>query len=228
MSRAWDVPEQHRRVVRALSSGGPAIPQSLLRDIEALDAAAAAPHRPRTRPRLRVARPAIAGGVAVVMAIAIAVVLSLSGAGGPTTVEAAELSALSSEGPSPTLDSKRHGLLARTFAGVRYPDWRGEFGWRPAGQRTDELGGRRTATVFYRHTHHRIGYTVISGKAIEPPDDAERLTKNGLAIRRFRVGEQDVVTFRRNGRTCVLSGRVHDPDTLVKLAAWEADGRLTF
>jgi hypothetical protein len=33
----------------------------------------------------------------------------------------------------------------------------------------------------------------------------------------------DVVTFERNGRTCVLSGDVHDPDTLVKLASTELE-----
>ena len=35
-----------------------------------------------------------------------------------------------------------------------------QFAWFAADQRTDDLGGGRTArTVFYRHTHHRIGYT---------------------------------------------------------------------
>jgi hypothetical protein len=42
------------------------------------------------------------------------------------------------------------------------------------------------------------------------------------------VGRQDVVTFERNGRTCVLSGDVHDPDTLVKLASWEGKGAVNF
>ena len=31
------------------------------------------------------------------------------------------------------------------------------------------VGGRATRTVFYRHTHHRIGYTVISGEPLKPP-----------------------------------------------------------
>jgi len=125
-------------------------------------------------------------------------------------VDAAQLSPLPSERPSP-----------RGFAGVTYPDWSHRFGWFAAGGRDDKLGGRRTTTAFYRHTHHRIGYTVISGKTIEPPDDAEVLTVDGLELHRFRLGAQDVVTFERNGRTCVLSGKVHDPDTLVKLAIAE-------
>jgi hypothetical protein len=54
------------------------------------------------------------------------------------------------------------------------------------------------------------------------------MSAGGLELRRFRLGRQDVVTFERNGRTCVLSGDVHDPDTLVKLAAWKGDGAIAF
>jgi hypothetical protein len=69
---------------------------------------------------------------------------------------------------------------------------------------------------------------VISGAPIEPPADAETLNARGLQLHRFRLGRQDVVTFERNGRTCVLSGDVHDPDTLVKLASWKGQGAVSF
>lgn len=196
-----DLPVHHRRVVRALQSGGPAIPDTVLRRVEAIEA------RPARRP-LR--RPALAGAVAAVAALTLALVLSLSGPGSPTVVKAAELSPLPAE-----------RATLRGFAGVTYPDWSKRFGWFAVGGRHDQLDGRKTATAFYRHTHHRIGYTVISGRAIDPPDDAEVLTVNGLELHRFRLGAQDVVTFERNGRTCVLSGKVHDPYTLVKLAVAE-------
>jgi hypothetical protein len=225
--REPDMPDRHRRVVQALHSGGPAIPESLLRDVGELERTSAAEPRRPPRAGLRLGRPALAGGVAVAVAIALVLAFSVSSTGGPTVVQAAQLSALASERPAPAPDPERSGLLARSFAGVRYPDWSSTFEWRADGERSDEMDGRRTATVFYRHTHHRIGYTVISGATIEPPDDAERLEVNGLAMKRFRVGDQDVVTFQRNGRTCVLSGQVHDPDTLVKLAAWKAEGSTT-
>jgi hypothetical protein len=235
MRREPALPERHQRVVRALRSGGPAVPDSLLRRLEAMQAAAApapgampAPTRPPVRRRLPLPRPALAGGVAVLVATAAAVVALLTGPGGGGVVQAAQLSALPSERPAPAQDPQDPRLLTRGFAGVTYPDWTREFAWRAVGERSDELDGRATATVFYRHTHHRIGYTVISGDTIDPPDDAERLNVDGLALRRFRVGAQDVVTFERNGRTCVLSGEVHDPDTLVKLAAWKGDGSVTF
>jgi hypothetical protein len=197
----YEVPAHHRRVAHALAAGGPAVPDALLRRIELLE-----PARPR-----RVFRPALAVGMAVALAAVLAVVTSLGGTGASVS-QAAQLSELPSQRSEP----------ARSFAGVAYPDWTHAFKpWRKVGGRSDELDGRRTTTVFYRHTHHRIGYTVIAGDAIEPPADAERITANGLQLHRFKLGKLDVVTFERNGRTCVLAGDVHDPDTLVKLASTE-------
>jgi hypothetical protein len=215
MRRRWHVPEHHLRVSRALGSGGPAMPESLAREIQLLDPDALAP--PRPRPRLALVGAVAAAAVAVVIALA----LSLTG-GGSTVVDATELSERPAERGAPAAAGP--ALLTRSFAGVTYPNWKREFRWRAVGQRSDELAGRRTATVFYRHTHHRIGYTVIAGPPFAPPDDAERIVAMGLVLHRFRVGKQDAVTFVRNGRTCVLSGDVHDPDTLVKLAAWNKGG----
>jgi hypothetical protein len=229
MSRL-QVPEHHRRVIRALQSG-PRAPDRLHRRIEQMHAEAA--RRPSPMPALRTRglprswlRPAaLAAGVAAVLAVALVVGLD---PGGSRVVQAAELSLRPSTEPAPHTDRERPALLERSFAGVTFPDWSREFEWRTVGARSDELDGRETVTVYYRHTHHRIGYTVIAGQPVEPPDDAVTLNAGGLELRRFRHGRQDVVTFVRNGRTCVLSGDVHDPDTLVKLAAWNGDGSVTF
>jgi hypothetical protein len=204
MRGQYEVPAHHQRVARALGAGGPALPEHVLLRLERLEV-------PRRRPRARSFRPALAAGVAAVLAAVVAVVTSLGGPG-MSVSEAAQLSELPSQRAAPV----------RSFAGVSYPDWTDAFKpWRKVGERSDELDGRRTTTVFYRHTHHRIGYTVVAGDAIEPPADAEAITANGLRLHRFKLGKLDVVTFERNGRTCVLSGDVHDPDTLVKLAATE-------
>jgi hypothetical protein len=204
MRRRYEVPEHHLRVAHALQAGGPAVPDSLLRRIEVLEA------KPAVRRPARSLRPALASGVAVVVAMAVAAALWLGGPAGPTAVDAAALSPLPAERAAP-----------RGFAGVDYPDWSTRFGWAKVGGRDDELGGRRTTTAFYLHTHHRIGYTVISGRAIELPAGAETITVKGLELHRFRLGAQDAVAFERNGRTCVLSGKVHDPKTLIKLAVAE-------
>jgi hypothetical protein len=226
------VPERHLRVVLALQSG-PRAPDRLHRRIEELQAEAA--RRPprmlalraRAAPRARVRPAAVVAGIAAVVAAALVVALS-GGGPGSTAVQAAELSLKPSTEPAPRTNIERPELLRRSFAGVTFPAWSGKWGWRTDGARKDELDGRRTTTVFYRHTHHRIGYTVISGPPIEPPENAERLNARGVDLHRFRLGSQDVVTFERGGRTCVLSGDVHDPHTLVKLASWKGDGSIGF
>lgn len=225
MSTYQHVPEHHRRVVQALQSG-PRAPERLHRRIEELLAATASPDRGTLLPRLRPA--VVAAGVAAVFVAALVVALSLSGPGASRVVQAAELSLEPSRERAPSTNMQDPALLERSFAGVTFPAWSGKWGWRTDGARTDELDGRKTTTVFYRHTHHRIGYTVISGRPIKPPEDAERLIARGIELHRFRLGAQDVVTFERGGRTCVLSGDVHDPHTLVKLASWKGDGTISF
>jgi hypothetical protein len=228
-----ELSEHHRRVVRALQSG-PRAPDRLHRRIQELHAEAVLrsprvpvlPHRAMPRSRLRPA--AVVAGVAGVLVVALVVALSASGPGGSRVVQAAELSLRPSTEPAPPTNREQPALVERSFAGVTFPAWSGKFGWRTDGARRDELDGRETATVYYTHTHHRIGYTVISGKTIEPPEDAETLRVRGVELHRFRLGFQDVVTFERNGRTCVLSGDVHDPHTLVKLASWKADDSISF
>jgi hypothetical protein len=219
------VPEHHLRVIRALQSG-PRAPDRLYRRIEELQAGAAGLDFRVGLPRLRPV--AVAAGVAVGMVIALVVALSVGGPGGSRVVQAAELSLLPSTEAPPTTNKQRPALLERSFAGVTFPAWSKKFRWHQDGARTDELNGRRTTTVYYTHTHHRIGYTVISGRPVDPPEDAETLNARGLELHHFRLGYQDVVTFERNGRTCVLSGDVHHPETLVKLASWKADSTVNF
>ena len=227
------VPEHHRRVIRALQSG-PRAPDRLHRRIEAMEADAArlTPRLPSLRRRAAprpLLRPAVAAASVVgALVVVLVVALFVDGPGESRVVQAAKLSLTPSTEATPHTDEQQPALLRRSFAGVTFPAWSEKFGWHADGARSDELDGRETATVFYRHTHHRIGYTVISGRAIEPPEDAETLNAGGLELHRFRLGFQDVVTFERNGRTCVLSGDVHDPDTLVKLASWRGDGSVDF
>jgi hypothetical protein len=194
-----EVPTHHRRVIHALQSGGPAIPDSVLARIQTLE--------PLPAPKQRWLRPALAGGLAAALALVVAVVISLGGSRDSGVVTAAGLS----ERPSTQ-------AAQRSFAGITYADWATRFRWFKVGGRTDVVDGRRTFTVFYRHTHHRIGYTVIAGRPVAPPGDAEVLRANGVELHRFKLGKDDVVTWVRNGRTCVLSGDVHNPFTLVKLA----------
>jgi len=190
-------------------------------DDQARRAAAA---RRRSRPRLALAGAVAAIGVAAVLALAV-----VSGIGnGPTIAEAARPAALAATAPAPARDLRRPTLLRASFGGVTYPDWDRQFGWRATGRREDSIDGRTAETVFYQHTHHRIGYTVVSGKPLKRPGHADRYEVNGLVMLAYKDERRDVVTFERNGRTCILAGVVHRRATLIKLAAWEADGAIAF
>src|SRR5262249_57799789 len=78
-----------------------------------------------------------------------------AGTTSPTVPEVASLH----ERPSTAavgVDPSNDKLLAADVEGVPFPNWRGEFGWRQAGTRTDRLEGRTAQTVFYRHDGKRL------------------------------------------------------------------------
>lgn len=213
--------EQQHLVARALREGGPFAPPELRASV------GAAISRRRERERLPL-RPALAFALAVTLAaLAVAIPIELGG-GPPTAVEAHQLGGQSATAAAPAPVPGHPQLLDRKLDGVSFPNWRKEFGWRAAGRRSDDLDGRQTATVFYRHTVHRIAYTIVSGNPLDVPDGAEHLSVRGVDLYRFRHGGHDVVMFERGGRTCVLSGHVKHRHTLVKLAAWKGDGRISF
>jgi hypothetical protein len=203
------------RAVNALRSGGPSLPDGLLERIEAL-----ARHTPaRRHPLVPAFAAAVATGVLVIVAIS---------PGGSTATDLARLVTRPAAQPTPDVDRRQPALLGRAFAGIDYPNWAPEFGWYADGARRDRIDGRVTDTVFYVHTHHRVAYTIVAGKPLDAPSHARRVRVGGLDIHRFRDGPRDVVMFVRGGRTCVLSGEVHDPETLVKLAAWTGAGGGSF
>jgi hypothetical protein len=144
----------------------------------------------------------------------------------------AEVHALSADGPTTEAPPNQPGdtqMLAADVEGVTFPDWEREFGWRPSGRRSDELDGRDTETVFYNHEGHRIGYTIVSGSPLDPPDDARLHRVNGVDVRVFDDDHgHTIATFERQGKTCVLSGHVEHRPTLVNLATWRGDGRVVF
>jgi hypothetical protein len=209
---------RHERVQSVLSAGGPATPPALRARLRATPA-----------PAPRVPRLALAAATALAaFGAALAIALNAGSPHAPTVGDAAALATRSATGPAPVEDARHPTLVRASFAGVAYPDWKQRFGWRATGERTDTIDGRTMRTVFYQHTHHRIGYTVIAGKPLKRPAGAERLVVDGVEMYRYRDGRNTVVTFRRNGRTCVLAGYVHFASTLPKLAAWKGAGAVSF
>ncbi len=180
---------------------------------------------PRPARRRLVLRGAVAGALA---AAALAVVLLIpSGNGGATVVETARLSERPAGG-AVGVDPANSRLLAANVEGVPFPNWRGEFGWRQAGTRSDDLDGRTARTVFYQHGGRRIAYTIVSGDGIPAPDGARPETRNGVHFHFLADGGRRVVTWWRNGRTCVVSSADVGGHQLLALASWKGDGAVPF
>ena len=202
--------ERQRRVTRALGAGEelPPLPRPAARSTRAWQLA----------PRL------VAAGV---LSAVLVLLVVLAPDGGRTTVErAAEIARLPATQEAP---AESGPVLRAEVDGVKFPDWGPEFGWEETGMRRDELDGRRTATVFYEHTGHRLAYTIVSGPALPRPDGARVVRRDGLEIALYRDprhGGHDIAVFERGGRTCVVAGHVRELDTLIKLAAWKGGGNV--
>ena len=122
-------------------------------------------------------------------------------------------------------------LLDEKIGAVTFPNYAGKFGWKAVGTRTDEIDGRDTRTVFYEKDGKRIAYTVVDGDALSKPDDADKATREGTELRSLTTSDdRTVVTWERNGQTCVLSVVKGDVsrDELLELAAWKGMGAVDF
>jgi hypothetical protein len=213
--------ERQRHAVSALRRIDVGAPASLRARVESAHAASSG--QPRSRTSI-VGRPAMAGGVAGVAVVIAAGLILLGGGQEPTIGEADELATLSASGPAPEPRATEPALLAAAVEGVAFPNWGPDLGWRANGRRVDELDGRQAETVFYEHTGDRVGYTIVSGEALEWPPDTEVVTREGIEFHSYRDGGRVVVTWLRRGHVCVLSGRGAERDTLLDLAAWNGAG----
>ncbi len=185
--------------------------------------------RERLAPRAR-RRRGLMGGLAAALAVAaLALVLALPGGtpGGPTVVQAAGLAALPPTTPPPAR-SDGSKLLDTAVDGVAYPYWGDSFAWETSGARRDRLDGRDAATVFYDKNGTRIGYTIVSGRALKTPASARTTVLNGVTLRSFTHDGRTVVTWLRAGHTCGLAGANVPLPVLLRLAAWKGKGGIPF
>jgi hypothetical protein len=160
--------------------------------------------------------------VGTVAAATVAVVLVTGGgSAGLSVAEAANLAIRGPAAPAPAVDQAHPGLLKRSVGGVTYPSWQDEFTWKASGARVDKLENRRAVTVFYDNpAGERIGYTIVDGKALDEPSGPS-LQQGSERYIVLRSGNRTIVTWRRGGHTCILSGPAKvSKDKLLTLASW--------
>jgi hypothetical protein len=117
-------------------------------------------------------------------------------------------------------------LLPVAVDGVRFPDYEQKFGWRAVGRRADEIDGRHVTTVFYDRDRDRVSYSIVAGGALREPD-GEAIQAEGTRL--VRVGDGNAVTWRREGRTCVMDGSsAVSVRAVAELAGWRAKGKVAF
>jgi hypothetical protein len=188
--------------------------------------------RERAQPARRRRRIGIAGSLAAIgAAVAAALVISLNGAGGtPSVLATVQLAGGGPTLPAPKVDAGNRNLLDAELDGVPFPEWNAKFRWRATGARRDEIEGRPATTVFYDNPRGaRAAYTILGGAAIDPPQGARTVHKNGFELHVLRRGMQQVVVWDRNGHTCVMSAPASVPEErLIALAAWDAGGGVPF
>jgi hypothetical protein len=139
-------------------------------------------------------------------AVLLAVALMLPGGAAPSLSQAAALSGRGAISPAPAPDPEDPAVkLSESVDDVYFPNWSSTLGWRPTGQRRDLLNDHPAVTVYYAASERRLAYTIVSGPALAQPAATVTVT-GGLTLRTLRLHGRLIVTWRRDGRTCVLTG----------------------
>lgn len=209
--------------------------------LRAIDAAARerAPSSLRARvalvqPPARRAGPsrwAAALGTAVVgvgAAAVVAVVVLVGGGTAPTVAQAAVLpSRLPQMGVAePVLD--RGSLPGVRAVGLTYPYWEDHFGYKARGVRRDTLGGRQVTTVFYSRGASHVAYEIVSGPPLRQGGPVSSSELEGVQLWSMGTPSGQVVSWLRDGHTCILVGSGTSVSTLRDLAAWREGGRVPY
>lgn len=157
-----------------------------------------------------------AAGAVAAGALATAAVLALGGgtSGSPTVAAAATLGTRVAVA---TTGATAPGVGA---AGISFPDWSYQFGLKAAGVRHDALDGRLATTVFYVGGEGRIAYTIVSGTPLRAGTLTTNAVWNGVQLHSFSTSTRGVVTWVRDGHTCVVSGPRSLLRAMMGLASW--------
>jgi hypothetical protein len=199
-------------------------PLALRERIEADRTRAAKSARPR---RLRALVPA--GGLVAAAVVAV-VLLAGGGAAAPSVLATAALATGGPVLPAPTENASNGAVLKASMEGVPFPYWGGSFQWEAVGARDDKIEDRSAKTVYYENAKGvRAAYTILGGDTIDAPSSAHKQTANGIELWIAQDHGRRIVTWTRDGHTCVLSAPLAVPEQkLLELASWKGKGNVPF
>jgi hypothetical protein len=158
------------------------------------------------------------GATALAAAAAVVVVLLSGGSSAPTVPAAARFALAASTMPAPPVDHSDPTDLTLKAAGIPFPAWGVKAGWVTNGARSDTAGGRKVTTVFYVDPDgERIGYAIADGAPLSGA--------HGSTVKRYGVNftlqtsnGARIISWVRQGHTCVIAGRTVSYQRLVELA----------
>lgn len=237
------LPAERRAQVEEALSSSPALQTSVdaqQRVLSVLDDAAGERAPAALRARLALAHPVerrpasrrlgfLVASAAVATTVAVAaLVLGGGGLVSPTVVQASVLSTRAPQRPVSAPPDDRGPLPGVRAGGLTYPYWQDRFGYRSTGVRYDRLGGRTVTTVYYSRGASRVAYGIVSGPPLHLGAQARSTWTGHLRLRTLRTRAGAVVTWTRDGHTCVLTGAGTPAATLVRLASWREGGRIPY
>jgi hypothetical protein len=202
--------EREREAVEALQSLRTDRAPARLR--LAIDARRRTVRRPRTRL-------VYVGSLATAIAAVVAALVLLLPGGAPGAPSVSQAAALALRGPAMAAPTQQGSKLNQDVQEVYFPDW-SRFHWHAVGQRVDHLGNRVAVTVFYSWQGEQIAYTILGAPALKKPG-AALLRVRGVELQGFSSQGRQIVTWRRSGHTCILSGTGVPTNELAALASTE-------
>ena len=178
---------------------------------------AGARRRPRTRRAGVLGSPAryvgVGAGGTAIGGIVAALVLILSGGGGALSIaQAATLATRGARQPAPKTAPGAPGLLSARVGDLQFPNWIRDGGWRSAGERVDNTGGRRTVTVYYARPGQSIAYSIVSTPVLAG------FTTHGEHYATIMKNGRTTIVWQERNHTCLLSGHGVSAATLWSLA----------
>jgi hypothetical protein len=216
---AAELARQQQAVAMMRSLQTPA-PAALRARVDAQAAAGSRRRRDRgaARPRRMWLAPGLVAGVLLVVVIAAELVVVNRPPTPASIGQTARLALATPTQPGPAPDPAHPGRLAIQSAGIPFPDWTTDIGWRASGARIDTLDGHRVVTVFYTgRDGTRVGYGIVSGAPLRSVRGTV-VNRYGVPFTLDQIGSVRLVTWRRNGHTCVIAGRSVAYPVLLALA----------